>query len=201
MKSPLMYQITEEACGAVAILNCISFLFDREEMPLEFLNIMSSYAVGCYDDEGNLSNKDFYENIMFFATSWLKDYAKEKHIHLKAKHLVGADVNLLKIRNCLLNNGCVDLKTNRRGKAHYITITQMDNEFMYVFDPYFKPASAYGDNDNIEVILDKPFYYNRKVKIEHFIREIKSELTLGVEQSREAILFYRDNAILQREFV
>lgn len=200
MKSPLMYQMTEDTCGGVAIFNCVSFLFDRDEMPLEFLNIMASYSVGCYDDDGELSNKDFYENILFFASSWLKDYAKEKHIHLKAVRLLGERVNLLRIRNCLLNGGCVDLKTTRRGKTHYVVITHMDDDYMYIFDPYFKPLNAYDGNENIEVILDKPFYYNRKVKIEHFIRETRAEYTLGNEETREAVLFYRDNAVLQREF-
>lgn len=195
-----MYQLTEDTCGGVAIFNCVSFLFDRDEMPLEFLNIMASYSIGCYDDDGELTNKDLYENIMFFATSWLKNYANEKHIHLKAIHLSGEKVNLLRIRNCLLNGGCVDLKTTRRGKPHYITITHMDDEDMYIFDSYFKPMTAYEDDENVEVVLDKPFYYNRKVKIEHFIRETKSEYTLGGEEGREAVLFYRDNAILQRVF-
>lgn len=200
MKSPLIYQMTEETCGDIAIFNCISFLFDREDMPLEFLNIMSSYASGCYDEDGKLSNKDFYENIMFFASSWIKDYAKEKHIQLRAVRLVKEDVNLLKIRNCILDGGCVDLKTTRRGNVHYVTVMHMDDEYMYIFDPYYKPSSAFNDNKNIEVILDKPFYYNRKVKIEYFVSEAKSELSLGTEHTREAILFYRDNAILQREF-
>ena len=40
MKSPLRYQITEFDCGSVSLINCISYLFEREEMPLEFLKIL-----------------------------------------------------------------------------------------------------------------------------------------------------------------
>ena len=200
MKSPLLHQITENTCGDVAVYNCISYLFEREEMPLEFLNILASYSVSCYDDEGNLSNKDFCDNFMFFISSWIADYAKEKHIPLSSKYYSGEDVNLLTIRNCLLAGGCVDLKTTRRGR-HYVTITKMDDEYMYIFDPYFRPVESYRPQLGIEVVLDKPFEYNRKIKIEKFIQETKSELNLGTKSEREAIFFYNNNAVLQREFV
>ena len=200
MKSPLMYQMTEETSGDVAVYNCISYLFEREEMPLEFLNMMASYSVSCYDEDGILSNKDFYENFLFFTSSWIDDYAKEKHIPLSSKYLSGDDVNLLTIRRCLIAGGCVDLKTFRRGR-HYVTITGMDDEYMFIFDPYFRPDESYRPQTGIEVVLDKPFEYNRKVKIEKFIEEHKAELCLGDKDDREAVFFYNNNAVLQREFV
>ncbi len=200
MKSPLMYQLTETTCGDVAIYNCISYLFDREAMPLELLHILGSYTIGCLDDEGNLSNKEFCDNFMYFISSWIKGFAKEKHIPLKAEYLTRDDVNLLTIRHCLLEGGCIALKTMRRGR-HYVTITGMDDEDMFIFDPYFKAEGSYRPEQGIEVVNDKPFQYNRKVKIEVFIQEHKKELVLGERLSREAILFYKDDAILQREFV
>ena len=33
MKIPLRFQITEFDCGAVSLLNCLSFLYEREEIP------------------------------------------------------------------------------------------------------------------------------------------------------------------------
>ena len=200
MKSPLLYQLTEHTCGDTAIYNCISYLYDREEMPLEFLNIVASYSVGCYGEQGKPTNREFCDSFMFFASSWIDNYAKEKHIPLSSKYLSGDDVNLLTIRNCLLAGGCVDLKTYRKG-THFITITKMDEEYMYIFDPYYCSLNSYKPNSGIEVVLDKPFEYNRKIRIEKFIQEAKSDLTLGAKPEREAIFFYKKNAILQREFV
>lgn len=200
MKSPLLHQLTEETCGDTAIYNCISYLFDREEMPLEFLNIVASYSVGCYSEQGRLEGRDLCDSFMFFASSWIDNYAKEKHIPLSSRYLAGDDVNLLTIRNCLLAGGCVDLKTNRRG-THFVTISKMDEEYMYIFDPYYRPSNAYRPHSGIEVVLDEPFEYNRKVRIEKFIQEAKTELVLGNKSEREAIFFYKNNAILQREFV
>lgn len=200
MKSPLMYQMIENSGGETTVYNCLSYLFDREEMPLEFVKIMTSYATGCYDEMGRLENREFCENLLFFTASWLADYAKEKHIPLVAKYLTKDDVNLLQIRKCLLAGGCVDLKTERNGK-HYITITKMDDTYIYAFDPYYKPVGAYKSQLGVEVVNDKPFIYNRKILIEKFISEKPTEYTLGIENYREAILFNRNDIILEREFV
>ena len=200
MKSPLMYQLSEYNAGETAIFNCLSFLFDRNEMPLEFIKIMSSYSVGCYDDSGMLENGAFCDNLLFFAASWLEDYAKEKNIPLVAKYITADDVNLLEIRKCLLAGGCVDLKTEKNGK-HYITITKMDDRYIYAFDPYYKPVGEFKPAAGVEVVNDKPFLYNRKILIERFISEKSLEYTLGIEKYREAILFYRRDSIKEREFV
>ena len=199
MKSPLMYQLTEKSGGEVAVYNCLSFLFDREEMPLEFLKIMKSFAIGCYDELGNVEDNAFYDNLLFFSASWISDYAKEKNIPLFANYLAKEDVNLLEIRKCLLAGGCVDLKVSRGGK-HYITLTKMDDEYIYAFDPFYKP-SILRPATGVEIVNDKPFYFNRKILIEKFISDKASEFSLGPESSREAVLFYRNDIIPEREFV
>lgn len=200
MKNPLMYQMTEESCGIEAVFNCLNYLFEREEMPTEFLKLMSSFAVSCYDDMGLPTNKEFCDSLLFFTASWVHDFAKEKHIPLATKYLQGEDVNLLEIRKCLNAGGCVDLKTYREG-THYVTIVNMDSDFMYIFDPYFQPHKKANPQTGIDVMNNVNLPYNRRVKIENFISETKSELCLGPEEDREAVLFYRNNAMMQREFV
>ena len=37
MKNPLHYQLTEYDCGPTSLLNAISFLFEREEIPPEVI--------------------------------------------------------------------------------------------------------------------------------------------------------------------
>lgn len=199
MKNPLMYQMTENAGGELSIFNCISYLFDREEMPLEFLKIMGSFAISCYDDLGLLENNKFSDNLLFFSASWISDYAKEKNIPLVAKHLTREDVNLLEIRKCLLAGGCVSLKVSR-GKKHYISLTQMDDEYIYAFDSFYKP-SILRPAPGVEIVNNMPFRYNRKILIEKFISDKASEFSLGPENLREAVLFYRNDIIPEREFV
>ena len=60
MKIPLRFQITEFDCGSVSLINCISYLFDREEIPAKLLktifglslfafavNVNAEYRVVC----------------------------------------------------------------------------------------------------------------------------------------------------------
>lgn len=199
MKSPLLYQMTEKSAGETSIFNCLTFLFDREEMPLEFLKIMRSFSISCYDEDGLPTNEEFCDNLLFFSASWINDYAKEKNIPLVAKYLNKDEVNLLEIRKCLLVGGCVSLKVSRNGK-HFITITKMDDDYIYAFDPFYKPEIL-RPIKAVEIVNDKPFNYNRKILIENFISEKATEYTLGPENLREAVLFYRNDIIPEREFV
>ena len=199
MKSPLLYQMTEVTSGDVAVYNCISYLFEREEMPLEFLKIMGAFSISCYDDDGYPTRLEFCDNLLFFVSSWITDYAKEKNIPLSAKYLAKDDVNLLEIKKCLSLGGCVNLRTHRNGK-HYITITKMDDDYIYAFDSIYKPDGLKSQSGAI-VVNDEPFSYNRKILIEKFISEKATEFTLGPESFREAVFLYRNDVIPQREFV
>ena len=200
MKTPLRYQMVERDSGETSLCNCLSFLFERDEMPLELLKMISAYSNSCYDKFGNLENNELSRHFMYYTAGWIRTFAKEKKIPLVAKYYVGEDVDLLKIRKCLLSGGCVNLKAHRQGARHFVTITNMDDEYMYIFDPYLRLNGYYLANSGIAIANDNPFSFNRKVRIEHFISENRVELALGPEEEREAILLVRDDAILQREF-
>lgn len=196
MKTPLIYQQTEYDCGEVAIKNALSCLYEREEMPLELVYILSSYSVACYGEDGELLDNSFSKNILFFVASWIRDYAKEKHISLSSKYLAKSEVNLLTIKKSILSGGVLVFKAIKR-KPHFITITGIDDEFVYIFDP------MYSENlnlSNIVIVEDRPFKYNRKITISEFVKDKRNGLTLGVEANREALVLIRNNAILQREF-
>ena len=71
MKSPLRYQIPDFDCGSVSLINCVSFLFEREEIPTELIKVISSYTLDCYDDKGRLGNSSINHEIMFFISRWI----------------------------------------------------------------------------------------------------------------------------------
>ena len=199
MKSPLRYENTEDDCGEVSIFNGISFLFEKEEMPLELIRIIASYSIGCYDDFGNLLNNDFSQKILFFFEGWINRFAKDRKIPLKAKLLLHEDVDVVAIRKSVLSGGCVILKTQKQ-KPHYVLVTDCDSDEMFIFDPSFLPEGSYLPGSGIGVNNNNPFKFNRRVRIEHFISEKRTGLTLGPENLREAVLLQRDDSILQREF-
>ena len=197
MKSPLRYQITEFDCGSVSLINCISYLFEREEIPTELVKVISTYTLDCYDDFGRLGNSSINHEIMYFISRWIKEFAVDKMIPLMCKYVRAEAVNLLMIKKVLMAGGCVNLRTFRGDEIHYVMLTDMDSENVYIFDPYYKEDSK---SNTIKINNNNPFSFNRVVRLEHFMSNSKIELALGPEVQREAIYFCRDDAILERSF-
>ncbi len=51
MKNPLHYQISEYDCGPTSMLNALSFLFEREDIPPEVIRNVMLYTLDCYSNE------------------------------------------------------------------------------------------------------------------------------------------------------
>lgn len=198
MKSPLQYQMSESDFGRVSLLNCISYLFDREEMPNELVRVISMYAIANSDEDGNFVANDAYGDIGYFVYRWVNQYAEEKRIPLKSKFFKGEDVDVYQIIMCLKQGGCAFMKTIKGDGNHYVCITAIDNEYIYIFDPYFKSSISPKYVNDVEIV-DSPFQFNRRVKLEHFLSKKRLELALGLVEERQVVLFVRNDTHLQRE--
>ena len=190
MKTPLRYQITEYDCGSVSLLNCITYLFKREEIPAELVKAISTYTLDCYDEYGNLGQKGTSREAVQYISRWITNFSESKDFGITCEYLSKDEVTLEKIAHCIKNKGCVNLRTYQ-GCEHYVTITGIDREYIYIFDPYYYPASHYKNNEHIFHIADQPFSYNRKVTFERFLSTQKYENALGPLDKRECVLFYR----------
>ena len=199
MKIPLKYQMTEDDCGSVSLLNCIAFLFEVEEMPLELIKLVSAAAIDCYDDLGNYKAGDTGRKLITFISKWVDLFATKKGIPLKAKHLSGVNVSPYEIAKCLKERGCVFMRTIQSNKEHFVMLTAIDDNFVYLFDPTFKLADSYKGNKSIEFISGHPFTFNRRVRLEHFLDEVPKEFALGPMEKREVVLFDRDDSILAHQ--
>jgi len=190
MKTPLRYQITEFDCGSVSLLNCITYLFKREEIPAELVKAISSYTLDCYDEHGNLGAKGTSREAVQYISRWITNFSQSKNFGITCKYLSGEDVTLDKIKDCIKNKGCINFRTYQ-GVEHYVSITDIDDKYVYIFDPYYSSASQYKNNKFITHIADKPFKYNRKVKMERFLSSAKHESALGPIKNRECVLFFK----------
>ena len=76
MKTPLRYQITEFDCGSVSLINCIVFLFERNEIPAELIKAISTYTLDCYDEFGNLGQKGTSREAVKYLSRWISDFSK-----------------------------------------------------------------------------------------------------------------------------
>lgn len=190
MKTPLRYQITEFDCGTVSLTNCITYLFNRAEIPAELIKAINTYTLDCYDEFGNLGQDGTSRDAVKYITSWLVKYSEKKDFGIKCKYLEKDNVDLLKIKECIQQKGCVNIRSFLDGE-HYLTITHIDKEFVYFFDPYYQEKVAKKDKNSVEIIFDKPFKYNRKVKLSRFLSEEKLNYALGPIDYRECVLINR----------
>lgn len=190
MKTPLRFQITEYDCGSISLINCITKLFERNEIPVELIKSINTYTLDCYDQNGELGKRGTSREAVKFLSRWICDYANNHSFGLKLKYLSGSEVTLEAVEKCIRAGGVVNFRTYQQGE-HYVTITAIDDENVYIFDPYYLPQNSYKNTKNIEIIFDKPFDYNRKVKKQHFIKNTKTEFSLGPTEKREAVLFNR----------
>lgn len=187
MKTPLRYQITEFDCGSVSLINCITYLFERKEIPAELIKAISTYTLDCYDEFGNLGQKGTSRDAVKYLSKWIADFSSKKDFNLTCKYLTGKNVTFDIIKECLDNNGCINLRTYQDCE-HYVTVTKYDKEHIYLFDPYYTLKTEYDSDPFIEQINTKPFEYNKKVKIERFLSINKEEFALGPISKREILL-------------
>ena len=189
MKSPLRYQITEFDCGSVSLKNCIAFLFEREKIPAELIRAISTYTLDCYDEFGNLGQGGTSRNAVRHLSRWMTNFSNSKDFGITCEYLKGNCVTLEKIRTCVEEGGCVNLRSYLIDTEHYVTITGIDNNRIYIFDPYYLNIDHFSNNKNIEITKDFPFKYNRKVSLRYFDSAApKKDLVLGPIKNREALL-------------
>lgn len=67
-----------------------------------------------------------------------------------------------------------------------------------MFDPYYCDEE-FKDYDDIQVVLDKPYTYNRIVPEYYFNRETTELYALGPYENREAVLLFNEDTKLTEE--
>lgn len=201
MKSPLNYQVSNNDNLKASLEDCLMFLFERQEMPHEILKGLYYYAAECYNTKFEDSNAEvnnvYAEEFVKYCSSVLK----VKDLNLKCSHLRGDAVTLSVIFQCLKNHGSACVKVWKGNKFHYVAVTALDVDYIYLFDPYFEYTNFYKGNENVKVVLDMPFNYNRKIKIEHFVRSKQEDYCMGSVENRETIIFIKEVVSRQREFI
>ena len=124
MKIPLRFQVTEFDCGAVSLLNCFSYLYDREEIPALLIKQVYKVALDRSDENGNLGNGGTSEKAMEKLTAWINDFSKEHNFNLKCEMLEGDAVSQNKMEKCLKRGGVVLVRL-WQDVEHYIIVTKM----------------------------------------------------------------------------
>ncbi|MFA5603768.1 MAG: hypothetical protein WDA12_02810 [Bacilli bacterium] len=187
MKTPLRFQITEFDCGTISLLNAISYLFNREEIPAELVRAINLYTLDCYDEKGNLGAGGTSRHAIDLLTHWITSFAKSKNFNIECERFEGKEVTLDILKQCLNKNGVVFIRCWQNCE-HYVIITKIDDEYAYIFDSYYLDENYYDKDKEVKIIFDQPFLYNRVVTLNRLFSDTKKDFALGDVVKRECVL-------------
>lgn len=187
MKIPLTFQITEFDCGTTSLLNALLFLFEREEIPVSLLKAIYKYTLDAKGEHGIIGEAGTSRCALSSLIEWIKDYIDENDFGITAVNLEKEMVTREAIQDCLDNNGCV-LARCYQDVEHYVLITKMDDNFTYIFDPYYVAEDYYVEDEEVAVILNQPFTHNRLVKTNRLFSQEHADFSLMEIGKREVVL-------------
>ena len=198
MKIPLRYQISEYDCGPTSLLNAVSYLFEREEIPPELIRNIMLYSLDCYGKEGVLGQNGTSRMAMMFLSGWLDGVGKAGLLPIESRYLSGADVHLKEgsaVTDALRRGGAAVVRLFMEGE-HYVLFTKMQAGKVFLFDPYLLPQNhsfspqCPGCGECIESTAEHSTEYNRIVPCACFDSEMTSPYALGNVKEREAVLIF-----------
>ena len=199
MKIPLRYQITDFDCGPTSLLNGISYLFEREEIPPEIVRNIMLFCLDQYDRDGTPGKKGTSHAAMQFLSHWLDGFGETGKLALKSIYLTGGDVTLEAgslLRNIICRGGAAVVRIDLEG-WHYVLITDVREDGVYVFDPYRLPEPC--PVPDVKTVADHEFSYNRIVPPEKFDRTVLLPYSFGPYETREAVLLFNSATLIPED--
>ena len=190
MDNPLRYQMTEYDCGPTSMLNAVSYLFRRDEIPPELTRNIMLYCLG---------RRGTSRMAMMFLSNWLNGYGETGHLAVSSRYLSGREVNFSQngpLRDALRRGGAAVVRLDLEG-WHYVLLTRIEGGDVYLFDPYYHEGPF--DNAELRVTNEHPCSYNRIVPVHYFEREEISVYSLGPFDTREAILLFNTDTELTED--
>ena len=199
MKNPLHYQLSEYDCGPTSMLNAISCLFEREDIPPEIIRNIMLYCLDCYGAEGSPGKSGTSCTAMMFLYNWLEGFGHTGKLSISSQYLSGKSVALGKDSaiNDALRRGGVAVVRLYYDVAHYVLLTGEHEGNILMFDPYYQTESF--PQEDIIVTLEHPFSYNRIGPMSYFNRENHDIYAMGESDSREVVLLFNERTKLTAE--
>ena len=191
MKIPLRYQNTEYDCGTTTFINALAYLYDREEIPVELLKMVYKFTLDVEGEDG-IEGKGgtSKKHAELLAKHFVKYANANKKFNIHCKILYGENVNLDRMKTTLNNKGVIIARCYQCTE-HYVLITKLDDNFAYIFDPYYLEEDYYVNDEDVAIVLHSTFTHNRIVKIERLFEETSKDFSLLAKNRRSIILMNR----------
>lgn len=206
MKNVLNYQSSEYDCGPVALTNAIRYLFDREVIYPDIIKYIMLYCLDSYDEQGEVGKRGTSASAMMFLSNWLNQFGKMKNFPISCEFLSGEDVYLSqngKIIGALQQGGAVVLRLFL-DVGHYVLLTGIEGDSIYLFDPYYEELDDPELNEEylsegITFVTDQPKRANRLVSIDRLNRLTEGFYEMGPYEIREALIVFNQETRLTPE--
>ncbi len=191
MKVPLRYQNTEYDCGTTSFVNALAYLYDREKVPIELLKAVYKFTLDVEGKDGVEGTGGTSRRHAELLAKFFTEYANSNdRFNIKCEILSGEDVSLEKMIKCLDKKGVIIARC-WQDTEHYVLITKIDENFVYIFDPYYLTEDYYVKDSEVAIVLHETFTHNRLVKLERLFDESKKDFSLLEKDKRSIILINR----------
>ena len=188
-KTPLDYQITEYDCGTTTLLNALRYLFKRSEISPEIYKFIMQYTLDKTNIFGEIGRGGTSTYAIEFLSNWLNDNAKNKGMNIKCTSIPKDEISIYNTElEEKIRRGAVAIVRVYQDSEHYCLLTKLDDDFAYLFDPYYLNINYYDKDDDVEIIKDRPFEFNRKVKKERIENQTKKDFALVRGENKEIII-------------
>lgn len=133
---------------------------------------------------------------MMFLSNWINSFGQTGHLPISSQHLSGREVNFSQngqLRDALRRGGAAVARVDFEG-WHYVLLTHMQEEQVFLFDPYYR-AEPFSDS-SLRMVADHPDAYNRIVPIRYLERDTRDVYAFGPVEGREAVLLFNEKTVL-----
>ena len=199
MKVPLRYQMTEYDCGPTSLLNALSYLFEREEIPPEVVRNIMLFCLDSYGTDGFYGKSGTSHTAMQFLSHWLDGFGQTGRLSVSSRYLSGQEVNFGQnsfLTDALHRGGAAVVRVDLDG-WHYILLTELADGQVRAFDPYrVKDA---GDFAAAGGEPGHPESCNRVIPVEQMERTDLSPYAMGPAEGREAVILFNGKTVLTEE--
>ena len=143
IKIPFRYQVSEYDCVPTALINAITYLFDRRAIPPLVIRFIYIYSLDAVARGGRIGRSGTSKYAIRLLGHWLESYKTEK-FSVATEYLEGEEVHLCqdnKILSCLNEGGVALCKILLSGaEEHFIVGLNTEGEWIHFFDPYWRQA-------------------------------------------------------------
>ncbi len=159
MKIPLRYQMSEYDCGPTALLDAMSYLFPRAEIPPEVIRSVMLYSLDCYGMDGTACKEGTSRMAMMYLANWLEGFSRATQFPLTCQYIAGHSVRIDAhghVSDALVRGGVAVVRLFHEVE-HYALLTGVTGARIRLFDLYYgKETAAAFARDGIEVTVGVP---------------------------------------------